>query len=146
MKKTRKIICVILALLLTMSLGPFAIAAEDASEYLRAYVADCYYEGNSTVSVWFEVEGAGYVPYLGVLSIDLQEQVPGTGEWDTVLYVSDLTDATLLSQNDSFHYGSAVYDNAVEGYLYRAIVCFYGGEEESGDTRYYTTPTIVATP
>ena len=146
MKKTKRLLCVVLAFVLSFACVGSAFAAVEASDYLSFYSADCYYDGNGSVWVYFDVEGVGYVPYLGVLSINLQEQVPGSGDWDTVMYVSNFTDESLLSENDDFHYGSVEYDKAVEGYLYRAIVCFWGGEAEVGDTRYYTTDTIVATP
>lgn len=145
MKNFKRILCLVLALILSLGICLHASAVEPrASAYLRSYLAYCYPETDGSISVWFEVEGTGTEEALGVLTILLQEQVPGTSDWSTVATYRHTDYPDLLSYNDNFHYGHVDYEKAIPGYHYRAYVTIWGGGLEIGDTRYYTTETVTA--
>lgn len=145
MKRTKRIACLILALLLSFCVSTGAFAAESrASLYLSSYLAYCYAEEDGSVSVWFEVIGTGTEEALGVLTILLQEQEPGTSGWSTVKAYYHEDCPGLLSYNDNFHHGHVDYDEAIPGYHYRAYVTIWGGGMEIGDARYYMTEVVTA--
>lgn len=145
MKTLKRTACLVLALILTLCVCGNVYAVEPrASLYLSSYLAYCYPETDGSVSVWFEVEGTGTEEALGVLTILLQEQVPGTSDWTTVATYFHEDYPDLLSYNDNFHHGHVDYEKAIPGYHYRAYVTIWGGGMEVGDARYYTTETVTA--
>ena len=144
MKKTKRFICLALALIFSLGLCPAASAATPrASLYLSSYCAYCYAEDDGSVSVWFEVEGTGLEEVLGVLSITVQERAPGSTGWSHVKTYRHQDYPHLLSYNDDFHYGSVDCEDVTPGYICRALVTIWGGGMEVGDARYYTTAEVI---
>ena len=145
MKTAKHFICLILAIIFSFSVCTAASAATPrASLYLRSYGAYCYPEEDGSVSVWFEVEGTGPEEVLGVLTIIVEEQAPGSTGWSHVKTYMHEDYPHLLSYNDAFHYGSVDCEDVTPGYICRAIVTFWGGGMEVGDARYYTTAPVIA--
>ena len=145
MKTFKRIACLALALLLSFFACTGAFAAEPrASLYLSSYLAYCYPESDGSISVWFEVIGTGTEEALGVLTIMVEEQAPGSTSWDNVKTYMHQDYPELLSYNDDFHYGHIDCEDIVPGYSYRAYVTFWGGGLEVGDARYYTTEVVTA--
>ena len=145
MKTVKRIACLTLALILCFCVCTSTYAVEPrASAYLSSYGAYCYPEDDGSISVWFEVEGTGTEEVLGVLTIMVEEQVPGTSTWTNVTTYLHEDNPGFLSYNDNFHSGSVDCEDIVPGYLYRAYITFWGGGMEVGDARYYTTATVIA--
>lgn len=145
MRRTKRIACLILALLLSLFVCTGALAAESrASLYLSSYLAYCYPEEDGSVSVWFEVVGTDTQEALGVLTIIVEEQAPGSTTWSHVKTYMHQDYPHLLSYNDDFHYGSVDCEDTIPGYSYRATVTIWGGGMEIGDSRYIRTETVIA--
>lgn len=136
------VLVVILACCFCCNLG-FCSASTRASAYLSAYMAYCYAEDDGSVSVWFEVIGTGIEEVLGVLTIMVEEKAPG-GSWQHAATYRHTSYPEFLSYNDSFHYGDIDFEDTTPGYEYRAILTFWGGGMEIGDSRYYTTTAVTA--
>ena len=143
MKRTKRIGCLILALLLVFFACTSASASTRASDYLRSYLAYCYAEEDGSISAWFEVIGNGRQEALGVLTIMIEEKAPG-GSWEHAKTYTNFDTPELLSYDDDFHYGHVDYDEAIPGYSYRAYITFWGGGMEIGDARYYMTTAVTA--
>ena len=136
MNKFRKVLCFSLALSLTLSLciNLKAEAAETrASAYLAAYRAYVYTDGND-VSVWYDVCASGTMDEVGVLTIRLQEQAPGSSTWTTVKTYSHTNYPDLLRYNYDIHYGHVDYIGRAEC-SYRAYVTVWAGKNGDGDSR-----------
>lgn len=145
MKIAKRFFCLALALVLSFSVYTGASAVEPrASAYLRSYGAYCYPEDDGSVSVWFEVYGTGTEEVLGVLTITIEGHAPGSTTWSHVKTYMHEYNPHFLSYNDNFHYGSVDCEDVIPGYIYRAVVTFWGGGMEIGDDRYYTTSAVVA--
>lgn len=135
MKKIGNALCVVLALSLLLCGSTRAEAAEArASLYLNAYLAYVYVEANGNVSVWYEVEATGTMDEVGVLTIRLQEQAPGSSTWTTVktFFHTDYPD--MLSYDDDLHYGHVDYNGNAEC-SYQAYVTIWAGKDGDGDSR-----------
>lgn len=135
MKKIRKTLCLALALSLLLCASITAEAAEArASLYLNSYLAYVYVDAKGNVSVWYEVEATKTMDEVGVLTIRLQEQAPGSSTWTHVktFFYTDYPD--MLSYNDDLHYGHVDYDGNTE-YSYRAYVTVWAGKNGDGDSR-----------
>ena len=133
MKKLKRVLC--LALALTLSFCAIAnTASARASYYLSAYLAYIYSEGDGKVSVWYEVEATDDMDEVGVLTIRLQEQAPGSSTWTSVKTYRYTDYPDMLSYDDDFHYGHVDYDGKV-GYSYQAYVTVWAGKDGDGDSR-----------
>ena len=145
MTSTKRIFCIILAIIFIFGLCVFPgfCTAPRASAYLSSYGAYCYAEDDGSVSVWFEVIGTGVEEVLGVLTIMVEEKAPG-GSWQHAATYRHTSYPEFLSYNDSFHYGDIDFEDTTPGYEYRAILTFWGGGMEIGDSRYYTTTAVTA--
>ena len=148
MKTAKRFVCLALALIFSFSVCAAASAATPrASLYLSSYGAYCYAEADGSVSVWFEVYGTGTEEALGVLTIIVEGQAPGSAGWSHVKTYPYQDYPHLLSYNDNFHYGSVDCEDTIPGYIYRATVTIWGGSMEVGDARYIVTdPVIAKTP
>lgn len=135
MKKFRNTLCLVLVLALSLCVGARAAAAETrASAYLAAYLAYVYVDQDGTVSVWYDVQASGTMDEVGVLTIRLQEQAPGSSTWTTVKTYFHTDYPDLLSYNDDLHYGHVDYKGTV-GYSYQAYVTIWAGKNGDGDSR-----------
>ena len=145
MKSAKRILSLLVAILLLFCACTGAFAAEPrASLYLSSYLAYCYPEADGSVSVWFEVYGTGVEEVLGVLTIIVEAQAPGSTSWEHVQTFRHTNYPHLLSYNDDFHYGNVDCEDTIPGYSYRALVTIWGGGMEVGDARYYTTGSVTA--
>lgn len=140
----RKIISVFAVVLaIALCVAPTASAATQASQYLTAYIAYIYPEGNGNMSIYFEVEGTGTMDEIGALSIRLQEKPSGSTTWTTVETYSYVDYPNMLGYNDNFYYSSVDY-SGTDGYSYRAYVTIWAGQDGDGDSRVILTDTVVA--
>lgn len=135
MKRIRNTLCLVLTLSLLLCASVTAEAAEArASLYLNSYLAYVYVDGKGNVSVWYEVEATKTMDEVGVLTIRLQEQAPGSSTWTTVKTYFHTDYPDLLSYNDDLHYGHVDYDGNTE-YSYQAYVTIWAGKNGDGDSR-----------
>lgn len=135
MKKIRNTVCLVLALSLFLCASARAQAAEArASLYLNAYLAYVYVDANGNVSVWYDVQATGIMDEVGVLTIRLQEQAPGSSTWTSVKTYRYTDYPDMLSYNDNLHYGHVNYNGNAEC-SYQAYVTIWAGKDGDGDSR-----------
>lgn len=140
----RKIISTfVMVLAFSLCIAPAASAATRASEYLTAYIAYIYPEGNGNMSIYFEVEGTGTMDEIGALSIRLQEKPSGSTTWTTVKTYNYVDYPNMLGYDDNFYYSNVDYSGK-SGYSYRAYVTIWAGQDGDGDSREILTDTVVA--
>lgn len=131
-----KIVCVLLSIVATVNATGLR-----ASEYLNAYSATVYADGNSDMSVDVIVYGADKMDKIGVQSLRIEEKYSENGSWhhyDT-LYGSNDPD-------DFYDYGkytflNTFYFNGTPGYYYRVIATVYAGNSHGSDTG--STPSLA---
>ena len=109
-----------------------------ASYYLDAYSAYVYVTSSGQAQVWFEVMGTGDMDEIGVLSILLYESTDGRS-WTRIKTFSHENYGTTMLAEDDWYVSSHVSTQGVKGRYYKAYVCFWAGENGSGDTRYMWT-------
>lgn len=135
MKKFRNTLCLVLALALSLCTVVKAEAAETrASAYLAAYLAYVYVDGNGNVSVWYDVQASRTMDEVGVLTIRLQEQAPGSSTWTSVKTFRYTDYPDMLAYDDDLHYGHVDYKGNAEC-SYQAYVTIWAGKDGDGDSR-----------
>lgn len=148
MKNLKRKIAVILVAALCLSSSAFAssIMTPNASSYLGSYGAYCYAAGSGDVAVYFDVTGNGTQNYLGAIQIVLRQSADGGSTWTTVKSFTYVNYPNMMAQNTPFMNSHVTYYIGTPGYLYYAIIYFWGGSSLStGDSRSYGTGVITAT-
>ena len=127
MKKSIRIICVILALSLLLTVPAYADSTIEPREsaFFAFYGTDLYQVTSTSFEIWFDVNAnAAMMDVLGVSEIVLyrsqdQETWRKMRTWKMEDY-SQMTDTNCLS-----HTGYVTYGYATPGYYYTARVTFY---------------------
>lgn len=140
-----RFVAVVMIVAMLLPAGTNAVAAETAqpraSYYLSIYNAYVYIPGGGQVRVYFNAEGTGYMDELGALSIQIYECSTNSSDindWTWKKTFKHNTTSGMLSYNDDYHSGYVTYNGTV-GKYYKAYVCIWGGQNGSGDTRYFWT-------
>ena len=137
-----KVVSLILIVACIFPISAMAVEPR-ASDYLSSYSAYVYPAGWGKVQVWFDVTGTGYMDEIGALEIRMYESKDNES-W-TWVKTFDYTDYSgMLGYNDYFHGGHIEYSGTI-GRYYKAYVCVWAGENGTGDTRYFWTPSEKAT-
>lgn len=140
---------VALILILAICLSTSAYAATPgllrASSYLTSYGAYCYAAGNGDITIYFDATGNGIPNYLGTYSINLRESADGGRTWTTVKTFSYVNYPNMMAESVPYMNSYVTYWQGTPGYLYYAIIYFWGGSSLSvGDSRSYATSGITA--
>lgn len=150
-KRNRLFIKVIAATLAIILLTPIhaQAAVPDtvspmASSYLSSYTAYICAMGNGELQIWYEVNGTRTQEYLGVLSVYLYESTDNEN-WYWVKTFQHEDYDTMLAQNTFFHMNYVPYYEGIPGRYYKALVCIWGGPDDTGDSRYIWTPVEICT-
>ena len=142
-----KAVVFVLVLALMMPVSANAAMPETvmpmASDYLAGYTAYICAMGGGNLEIWFEVTGTGFQEYLGVLTIYLYESTDNVN-WYWVKTFLDYEYDTMLATNAYHHMDYVEYDG-VAGRYYKAYVQFWGGPDDTGDTRCIWTTVERAT-
>lgn len=147
MRKMKRVLCLILAVVLVFGSIITAEAAEaeaQASYYLSSYLAYIYPEGDGKISVWFEVHATGTMDEVGAITIRLREKAPGATSWTSVktYFYDDYPE--MLGSDVNHYYGHVDYEGT-PGYTYFAYVTVWAGDDGDGDSRILATAEVVAT-
>ncbi len=136
-----------LCICLTVPCSAFAASVPEvqpcASDYLSSYQTYVCAVGGGEVQVWFDVVGAGTQDELGTLSIKVYESSDKVNwTWKTT-FLHDRV-SNMLAFNTFRHMSHVTYQGTA-GKYYKANVCFWGGSDGNGDTRYVWTSPERAT-
>ncbi len=121
-----------LLLIFIFSIATVSNAAVLSSEYIREARAGTTVNSQGTVTVSFIIYGTGMMDVLGAKTIIVQEQAPGSSQWNAVATYSSSSYPSMLKKNTVTYNSSISYSGAKAGYAYRAKVYFYaekGGYE-----------------
>lgn len=153
-KKRSSLIRLVAMIMIMAVLVPFDASATTvetvdprASYYLDTYNAYVYMPGGGDVRVYFNAMGTDYMDELGALSIEIYEcstNSSNVNDWTWKATFKHNTTSGMLSYNDDYHSGYVTYDGTV-GKYYRAYVCIWGGNNGTGDTRYFWTSGKLCT-
>lgn len=130
-----------LLLIFIFSMSVVANAAVLSSEYIREARAGITVNSQGTVDVSFRIYGTSKMDILGVKTIIVQEQAPGSSQWNAVAKYNAANYSNMLRNNTSMHSSSISYSGAKSGYSYRAKVYFYA-EKGGYDTEEFITQTV----
>lgn len=144
MQKRKKIVALVLAIMLILSLLAISASASlDASEYIREYYAGISRQGGGKLKISFDIQCKAILDDVGARWIRVYEY---DGTNSTLVKTFDFTNADysyIMAYNVCMH-GESVIFNGTEGHVYYAIVKFYAGDTNGGDSRTYTTSTVIA--
>lgn len=128
----KKIALTALFLMFILSISAVANAAVLSSEYIQEARAYTTVNAQGNVNVSFRIYGASKMDVLGVKTIIVQEQAPGSSQWTAVATYNSSSYPNMLEYNVSRMDSSVSYSGAKSGYSYRSKVYFYaekGGYE-----------------
>lgn len=114
-----------LLLIFIFSISGVANAAVLSSEYIREARAYTTVNSQGTVNVSFRIIGTNIMDVLGVKTVIVQEQAPGSSQWTAVATYKAADNSNMLEYNTIMHSSSISYSGAKSGYSYRAKVYFY---------------------
>ena len=144
MKKSVKLVCIILALSILLAVP---VAAEEASTRGSSYfVATRTYLDQTATSkfdICFEVTAKRPMEKLGVESIVVQRSEDGVN-WTTMRTCIPSVYPQMMDTNTVFHSDLVSY-NATAGYYYKAYVTYYA-KDSTGEGRFGTWTEILHLP
>lgn len=139
----RKMMCGFLAFVMISGLLCTSVSASTySSAYLDGYSASVLPEKNGYVVISAHVSGCGYMDEIGVKTIFLYESEDGRSFHRVALYES--TDYPHMMGSGTVYYEDLFRYKGTVGRYYVASVYVYAGKDGHGDTRNYTTATILA--
>lgn len=134
----KRLIALIMMFVIIFSMSTVANAAFFASEYINSCYAYTNASSNGQVKVSFNIRATGTMDVLGVQTIIIQEQAPGSSRWTSIATLSSDDYSNMLKYNASYHSSDVYYYGGKSGYSYRAKVYFYA-EKGGYDTQEYIT-------
>jgi len=143
-KASLRICAMVIAIIILMNPVSVASGAGNmtrASIYLDSYSVYPSSAGAGRVHFYWDVWGTDYWD-LGVKSIKVYESINGV-DWTLVkTYTSDIY-RNMIAENVIYHYSNVTY-YGIAGRYYKAYVCVWGGDIESGygDSRYFWTNVV----
>ena len=135
-------IILVVAMILPLTAGATTVQPR-ASAYFSEYEAYISAVGNGKVQVRFSANGTGYMDELGLMRITLKEST-NNSTWTTVKTFTQSGTPSLMGYNTDYHSGYVTYQG-VAGRYYKAYVCFWSGDNGSGENRYFWTSVKQAT-
>lgn len=141
MKKTLRIVCIMLVISLALAMPAQAEGVADtrASAFFSGHGASLYKTSATTFQIWFDVDSnVATMQRIGVSSIEVYRS-SNQSSW-TLMKTYDMDDYPgMTDYNTSSHTGYVTYSNATPGYYYTAYVVFYAKNSSGvGETDTYT--------
>ena len=139
MKKTRRIISFIFALLLGLSCSTFA-SDPRASLYINATHAAINNTADG-LEVNFTIIATGIMDELGATTVYIKT---ASGTPAATFDYTDIGCENMMGSNDVTYSSEITFENPVPGMRYYAVVHFRAGDETGRDSAVYTTGLITA--
>lgn len=135
MKRTVKLICIVLSLAMLLGIPAHAAEAGNAraSNYFANSAVYLYETSGTTFQAWFEVTCVKTMDKVGAKEIKIQRSTDNQS-WTTVAtYTMDNNYATLIKENNAGHVACVTY-TGTRGYYYRAYYKLYAQDETGSGT------------
>jgi len=139
MKKTRRIISLIFALLLCLSCSTFA-SNPRASLYIAATRATINNTADG-LEVNFTIMATGIMDELGATTVYIKT---ASGTPAATFDYTDVGCENMMSGGHATYTSDVTFENPVPGMRYYAVVHFRAGDETGSDSDVYTTSLITA--
>ena len=141
MKRFLRLVCLLVVFATLAAIPAYAQEVTPrASTELSSYRAFCTKKSSTSVSVSFQVIGAGVIDEIGVNTIKVQYSSDGTN-WTTAQTFRKASYPSMVDYNTSAHAGTLIA-TVPAGMQYRAYVEFYGEKDSGSTTRFYYTTVI----
>ncbi len=141
MKRTRRLLCMVLVIALSLGAGAAANAAApasvDASYYLDGYSAYIDVNKPGNISIWFCVYGTDEMDDIGATTILLYEKAAGSSTWKHIKTYS-CTEYTNMLGHNVRTYGNHVDYNGSSTSTYKASVTVWAAINGIGSSRTIT--------
>ena len=136
MKRTTKIICILLAVSLFL-VAPVSASENSsrASAFFARHRTYLYEVDGNKFGVWFEVVAKHTMDELGVSYIEMQRSTDQVN-WTPVKYYYPDSWSQMISTNTAIHTDGVTY-TGFSGYYYRAYVTYYA--KSGNSVGYYDT-------
>ena len=134
----KRLIALLIMFTVIFSISAVANAALFSSEYINDCYAYASVNSNGQVKVSFNIRATGTMDVLGVQTIIIQEQAPGSSRWTSIATLSSDDYSNMLKYNANQHAAEVSYYGGKSGYSYRAKVYFYA-EKGGYDTKEFIT-------
>lgn len=134
----KRLIALIMMFVVIFSMSTVANATFFASEYINSCYAYTDVSSNGRVRVSFDINATGVMDVLGVQTIIIQEQAPGSNRWSSIATLSSDDYSSMLAYNKKDYASEVSYYGGKSGYSYRAKVYFYA-EKGGYDTKEFIT-------
>ena len=134
MKRTTKLICIVLSLVMLLGIPAHAAEAGNAraSNYFANSAVYLYETSSTTFQAWFEVTCVRIMDKVGAKEIKIQRSTDNQN-WTTVATYSMNDYPSLVINNDAGHVGCVTY-TGTRGYYYRAYYKLYAQDETGSGT------------
>lgn len=143
MKKTIRILCFVMAVLILLAVP---VSAEESNAYSSIFFGSydsAIYVSGRTLEIYFDVVGNGMMDEIGVSCIELERSSNGSS-WSTVKTFSPDDYPQMICEDTSIAY-DYVSCTGSYGYYYRAYVTFYA-KNSRGSGNAYDYSEIVYIP
>ena len=127
MKKTLRIICIVLVLSFVLAIPAYAESTVEprGSAFFGSYSTDLYKTSSSSFQIWFDVvSNAARMDVLGVSEIIVYRSADQQS-WTKMRTYTMGNYPQMVAQNTTSHDGYVTYNYATTGYYYRAYITFY---------------------
>jgi len=137
---------VVLVLVVMMCMSTFVLIAQArASLYISSFGAAATAVGGGNVNVGYTITGTGVMDDIGSTEVHIFERLPNSSTWNfvRVYRYSQSGNGHMLGSNKHTHSSSITYQGTA-GRQYYAIVYFWAGKNNAGDSRTSTTSVVTA--
>lgn len=138
MKKTIRVISLVLVVVMCLTIASFAIEPK-ASLYIT------YTGGSATggdgITVNFIIVGTGKMTTIGATKIEIKT---ASGITVATYRYTDVGYSYMMTSNTVSHSGSITYEDAISGNDYYAVIYFKAGNSSGSDTDTLTTGLATA--
>lgn len=144
MKKSVRVLCLILALSLLMVFPAHgeANAEPRASAFFSSYLTFLHKASSTSIEIWFDVTAnAAIMQEIGASMIELYESADGQS-WTIVETYEKEDYPSMIDYNTASHTSHVIYSNAISGYYYSACVTYYAKNSTGIGERFIYTETL----
>ena len=127
----KRLVSLILALCMIISVSGAAFATAKASEYLSTYVISLEALGDGEMEIYYYVVGTGRMTKIGAQALYIDEYV--NGSWSPYLTMTAAENDDFYGYNTASHAGFA-YFTGTPGVEYRVTFMAYARNSSGSDT------------
>ncbi len=132
----KRVVSLVLALAMIVSVSGAALATAKASDYLSSYTISLEAIGNGRMEIFYDVNGTSTMTKIGAQALYVDEYVNGSWSSYTTLLAVDNDD--FYGYNTAGHAGFA-YFNGTPGVKYRVTLVAYARNSSGSDTGWGTS-------